>query len=471
VLIVDDEESIRITLREFLRKDGYEVKTAGDVGAAQAILAGDHVDIVVTDVVLPRTSGVELLHALRSASPDIQVILMTGDPNVETAREAVRAGASDYLSKPICKSAILRAVGHAASIKELSDQRRRLQEENLAYQHDLERRVEERTKALREKEQMLASVLSAAPVGIGILEGRTVRFVNRELCEMVGRAEAEMLGQDTRVLYADAAECERIDREVGCAARATGLTTAEVKWRHSNGAVLDVLLRCAPLAADGQGGPVTFAALDVTERKRAEREVVDKSRQVRMMMEGAIQAVSAALEKRDMYTAGHERRVSHLAAALARSMGYSDARVEGVQIAGYVHDIGKIAVPAEILAKPTRLNFHEFGIMKSHPEVGYEILKGIAFEWPVAQATLQHHERLDGSGYPAGLKDDQVLAEARLLGVADVVEAMASHRPYRPALGHEAALAEITAKAGVLYDPNVVKACVRLFTQEGYRLP
>jgi putative nucleotidyltransferase with HDIG domain len=183
-------------------------------------------------------------------------------------------------------------------------------------------------------------------------------------------------------------------------------------------------------------------------------------------MDGIIHAMSLVVETRDPYTAGHQRRVADLAAAIARTMGLSEWAIRGIRVAGLLHDVGKLSVPSEILTKPGKLNQTEFDIIKSHSQVSYNILEMIEFPWPVKQAILQHHERLDGSGYPDGLSGDDVILDARILGVADVVEAISSHRPYRPALGLEYAMKEITSKKGTLYDPEVVDACVKLFKDE-----
>jgi len=180
-------------------------------------------------------------------------------------------------------------------------------------------------------------------------------------------------------------------------------------------------------------------------------------------------ALGSALEKRDPYTAGHQEQVSKIACAIAREMDMNQDRLEGLRIAGLLHDIGKIYVPSDILTKPSKLSLHEFGIIKAHPEVGYDILKGIRFPWPVAQMVLQHHERQDGSGYPNGLQGDQIILEAKILAVADVVEAMSSNRPYRPALGMGKAIAEIYQHRGKIYDPDVVDACLSLF-DKGFKL-
>jgi putative nucleotidyltransferase with HDIG domain len=179
-------------------------------------------------------------------------------------------------------------------------------------------------------------------------------------------------------------------------------------------------------------------------------------------MEGIISAVSAVVESRDPYTAGHQRRVAELARAIAGEMGLSDWHQKGMHIIGLLHDVGKIAVPAEILSKPGKISQYEFNIIKNHSQVGYDILEKVEFPWPVAKAILQHHERVNGSGYPYGLVGEGIALEARILGVADVVEAMSSHRPYRPAIGLQSALSEIRKQAGILYDPEVVEACLRL---------
>jgi putative nucleotidyltransferase with HDIG domain len=180
--------------------------------------------------------------------------------------------------------------------------------------------------------------------------------------------------------------------------------------------------------------------------------------------------MALTVEARDPYTAGHQRRVADLARAIAEEMGLSKERIEGIRVAGGLHDIGKINIPAEILGKPGRINNMELGLIKMHPQVGYNILKGIEFPWPVAQIVLQHHERMDGSGYPQGLVGGDIVLEARILAVADVVEAMSSHRPYRPAHNIDKALEEISQNSGILYDPEVADVCLRLFTEKGFKL-
>jgi HD-GYP domain-containing protein (c-di-GMP phosphodiesterase class II) len=209
---------------------------------------------------------------------------------------------------------------------------------------------------------------------------------------------------------------------------------------------------------------------DITERIKAEAKLRDSLDGLRKALSGIIQVLSAVSEKRDLYTAGHQRRVANLARDIGQEMGLTADRAEGLRLAGIIHDIGKVSIPAEILSKPASLTNLEFEMIKSHSKVGHDILDDIDFSWPIATMILQHHERMNGSGYPQRLKGDDILLEARILAVSDVIEAMASHRPYRPALGIEAALREIEKNRGVLYDPTVVSACLTLFREKGYAL-
>jgi PAS domain S-box-containing protein len=208
---------------------------------------------------------------------------------------------------------------------------------------------------------------------------------------------------------------------------------------------------------------------DITERKRSE-EILQKSYdQLRETLIATVNTLASTIEMRDPYTAGHQRRVTLLACAIAEEMGLTEDQFDGLRMAGLIHDLGKINVPAEILSKPGRINEIEFNIIRYHPQICHDILKTIELPWPVAKIVLQHHERLDGSGYPQGLKGDQIMLEAKILAVADVVEAMASHRPYRPALGITLALEEISKNRGVLYEPAVVDACKKIFKEKKFR--
>ena len=212
--------------------------------------------------------------------------------------------------------------------------------------------------------------------------------------------------------------------------------------------------------------------VQVTERTaqlcKSTEELKQSLEKLHNSMEGIIQVIALTVETRDPYTAGHQRRVAELSGTIAQEMELPTGKVEGLRMAAMIHDLGKINVPTEILIKPTKLSDIEFSLIKVHAEVGYSILKDIDFPWPVARMVLEHHERMNGSGYPNRLTGENLLIESRIMAVADVVEAIATYRPYRPALGIEKALEEISENTGILYDPEVVDTCLRLFKEKGF---
>jgi len=225
------------------------------------------------------------------------------------------------------------------------------------------------------------------------------------------------------------------------------------------------------LILDSSGKSTGFRGImrDITDRQHA-RELQESFNLMRKMLGQTIHALSVAFELRDPFTAGHHRRVSDLSRSIATQLGLSADVIDGIRISGSIHDIGKISIPSEILNKPGKLTEIEFKLVKTHSDMGYDILKNIDFPWPVAKTVHQHHERINGSGYPLGLTGKDIIIEARILAVADVVEAMASHRPYRRAIGIPAALEEIKRNNGILYDPYVVDACLTLVQTKGYLL-
>jgi putative two-component system response regulator len=329
VLVVDDESVIRDTMRQFLEREGHEVTCAEDAVAAEALIRETSVDVLVSDILMPRVSGVELMKRCREISPATKVILVTGEPRHETAAEAVRQGAFDYLTKPLNRGKLVKTVGAAMAYK-------RLEDENRDYRDHLEVHVRQRTETLT-------------------------------------------------------------------------------------------------------------------------KTLVD-----------TVETLGYAMELRDPYTAGHQRRVAEVADAISGLMGVDEERRESLRMAALVHDIGKLCIPAEILVKPTRFTLAEWNLVQQHSMTGKEILSRIDFPWPLAEIVLAHHERMDGSGYPAGIKGNEIRQEARILAVADAVEAMASDRPYRPALGLTRALAILSEERGVAYDEETADACLALFNDEGF---
>jgi PAS domain S-box-containing protein len=324
---------------------------------------------------------------------------------------------------------------------------------------------------LRASQQVLEGILNAIPVrvfwkdkdlsylGCNAIFARDAGFADPK--DIVGKDDYQMGWRDQAELY------RGDDLEViasGCSK-----VLMEEPQTTPGGGTITLLTSKMPLHdSTGNISGVLGTYMDITGRKSAEAEIRRQAEQLQRTVEGTVLAMSRVVETRDPYTAGHERRVAELAVAIGKEMGMTVAQLDALRLAGTIHDVGKIAVPAEILAKPGRLSGVEFSLIKQHPATGFDILGAIDFGHPVAELVLQHHERLDGSGYPRGLAGKDILPEACVLAVADVVEAMSSHRPYRAALGIEAALAEIREHAGVKYDAAVVAACVRLFKERGF---
>jgi PAS domain S-box-containing protein/putative nucleotidyltransferase with HDIG domain len=239
----------------------------------------------------------------------------------------------------------------------------------------------------------------------------------------------------------------------------------------SDGRRIFLLINGAPIFDEqGHVSEVIMSIDDITKFRQAEEKIQQGLKQLEKSLGDTIKAMSRIVETRDPYTAGHQDKVARLAAAIAEKMNLSEEQIRGIQMAGFIHDIGKMYIPGEILSKPGKLSSIEMQLIKTHSQTGYDIIKDIEFPWPVARIILEHHERMDGSGYPNGVLNNDILPEARIIAVADVVDAMASHRPYRPTLGIGAALGEIEKNRGVLYDSGAVDACLMLFREEGFQL-
>ncbi len=313
--------------------------------------------------------------------------------------------------------------------------------------------------------QTLWSLVHGSPLAIFAVDREATILVWNPAAErMFGWDEQDVLGQINPIVPEGRGEEFRQLRERAIAGEV--YTGMEVRVRKKDGLPVDISVSTAPLRHE-TGVIVGLMAIvaDISERKRMEdalRESLQKSRRV---FDETIHALASAVEKRDPYTAGHQQRVARLASAIASEMGLPPDQIDGIRTAAIVHDIGKLSVPVEILSKPGQLSEAEQSILKIHPQAGYEILDGIEFPWPIASIIKQHHERLDGTGYPLGLQEKEILEEARILSVADVVEATASYRPYRPANGIAAALEEIRRYKGTRYDPVVVNACIALFNK------
>ncbi|HUH65943.1 MAG TPA: HD domain-containing phosphohydrolase [Syntrophales bacterium] len=327
--------------------------------------------------------------------------------------------------------------------------------------------------SLRQAEAEYRSIFENAQEGIfrASLEGRFI-IANQALASMLAYSSPrELMSSVTDIphkLYVNPDEHEVLREMIKDYGPTKGF---ETQYYQKDGARIWVSINMRAVRdTDGQMLHYEGIVQDITVRKKAEEDRKWNLARLRQTVQATIQAMAMVVEARDPYTAGHQRRVAELAQTIATEMGLSPDRIDGIRMMGAIHDIGKISIPAEILSKPTKLNDMEFGLIKAHARAGYDILKEIEFPWPVAEIILQHHEKLNGTGYPQGLKGDEILLEARIVGVADKVEAMASHRPYRPALGLDEALGEISQNRGTLYDADAVDVCMRLFHEKNYQM-
>jgi PAS domain S-box-containing protein len=332
--------------------------------------------------------------------------------------------------------------------------------------HDItdRKRYEE---ALRASEERHRTIIQTAMDGFWVtdMQGRLLE-VNEAYCRMSGYSAQELLAM--RISRLDAAETEDHTAAHIQKVIAQGEDRFEARHRRKDETLYDVEVSVQYRSA--QDGRLVVFLHDITERKLADKQLQDTLESLRKAVGATVQVMVSAVETRDPYTAGHQIRSADLARAIATEMGLPQEKIDGIRMAGSIHDIGKLSIPAEILSKPKKLTEIEFSLIKEHSQKGYEMLKDVESPWPLAQIVYQHHERMDGSGYPRNLKGDDILMEARILAVSDVVESMASHRPYRPALGIEAALEEIENNKGKLYDADAVAACLRLFREKVYQL-
>jgi PAS domain S-box-containing protein/putative nucleotidyltransferase with HDIG domain len=322
---------------------------------------------------------------------------------------------------------------------------------------------------LVEGERRFRGMIEQTLSGVYVAAAGRVVYANPRLEAILGYGRGQLIGIDPLSLVDDH-DLEEARRLMTSVQSGDGGVSGSIKVRRKDGSRIVVGLHATLGSWDSAPADIVMAQ-DVTESKRAEEEIAAYVVRLEGTMRGTLQAVANMVDLRDPYTSGHERRVGIIAGDIAKEMGCPAEKCEHLNLIGLVHDIGKIAIPAEILSKPAKLTQLEYSLIMSHAEKGYEILRDVDFPLPIAEIIRQHHERMDGSGYPRGLKGDEIQMEARIIAVADVIEAMASHRPYRPSLGIDAALAEIEAHRGSWFDPTVVDAALRLVREKGYVLP
>lgn len=448
VLILEDTPTDAELMERELHKAGlvFTAKRVETRDAFVSALEEFHPDIILSDYHLPDFDGMAALKMVRHDHPEVPVVIVTGTLADIEAVDLLRAGAKDYVLKD--RMARLAPAVERSVSAELGIRARKAAE-----------------KALRESEVKFRNLVESTNDWIWEMNEQDVYtyaspqvrdLLGYSVDEVIGRTPFELMPPDEAARVKAAFEAIKRERK--------SFRYLENANLHKDGRLVSMETSGAPVV-DAQGVFRGYRGIDrdITERKEAERERRASAEKLEHALMQTIEAIAATVEVRDPYTAGHQRRVAALASAIAGEMGLPEEKIRGLYLAATIHDLGKIHLPAEILSKPGYLSAVEYELVKTHPQTGYNIIKDVEFPWPIARIVLQHHERLDGSGYPLGLKGDGILPESRILSVADVVEAMSSHRPYRPGLGLGAALEEISMKRGILYDPAAVDCCLALF--------
>jgi len=442
VLLVEDSEDDALLVIRELKKGGYEpeyerVETAE---AMRTVLSEKTWDVILCDYNLPRFNGLDALNLCQEGGIDVPFIIVSGTIGEETAVEAMKAGAHDY----VMKDRLSRLV--PAIERELRETESRLQR--------------------KQAEKLYKTLAESSLSAVFIVQDGKFRFINTSAINYAGYSSEEIIGKSADAIV-HPEDKEMVKERGRKMLHDKDMTPFEYRMVTREGDIRWIMQIVSSIEYEGKRS-ILGNAIAITGLKRAEedrRQSIDK---LRKMLGATVQAMAVAVETRDPYTSGHQEQVSRLARAIGQEMGLPEDRIEAIHMSAIIHDIGKIYIPAEILSKPGKLSDMEFQMMKKHPEVGYNILKNIEFPHPIAVIVYQHHERLNGSGYPRGLTGKDILLEARIGGVADVIDAMAAHRPYRAAVGIEEAMSEISQNRGFLYDPLVVNACLKLLREKGF---
>lgn len=545
ILVVDDNAENRYLLEVVFRAHGHEVVSAANgLEALEKLEQEDHIELIVSDILMPKMDGYRLCRACRQQASlkNIPFVFITAAYTDEKdERFALTLGADRFVRRPIEPDALMaiidgviaeyRTAGARPPAVPAKEETRYLAEYGERVQSQLEQKVRELESEIAKRQRVERALRTLSACNEALVRATDESQLLQEMCRLivevggfrlawVGFAEHDAAKSVRPVAqcgdesgYLQTAGITWADTERGRGPTGTAIRTGAPQvnqdvahdermapWRAEAlergyassvalplanaagvfGALMiyaqepdafnaDEVALLTELASDLAYGVIALRTRAERDRAVAERaEYLDK---IRRNFEETIEALAALVETRDPYTAGHEKRVAALATAVGKELGLPDDQIDGLHVAGSIIDVGKVGVPTEILTRPGALVDVEFDLVKVHAQAGYDILRAIDFPWPVATMVLQHHERLDGSGYPQGLKGDEILLGAKILAIADVVESMASHRPHRAALGVDAALDEITAHRGTLYDPPAVDACVRLFKEKAFTFP
>jgi PAS domain S-box-containing protein/putative nucleotidyltransferase with HDIG domain len=441
ILLVEDDRITSKLIQKYITDLGYRV-TAAVASGEEALkqIEMHEPDLVLMDINLQgEFDGIEYAKNInfRFATPFVYI---TSSSDISTIERAKESNAYGYIIKPFDKKD-LRAVIEMALLR-----------------HDLDMKMQE-------SENRVSTILNTIIDSVVVYdENGKIDYVNNSSAILLDKSKSELMGRPIS---------EIIKISVDPKMEGEGFAPMSMSYVEFNNYLttgtgkIPVDFTSTPIRGeDGRKKGAVLLIKNITQQVEYDKKIKDSLEALLRTMYGTIEAMTKAVETRDPYTAGHQKKVADIAREIAKKMGLNREVIESVNLAGQIHDLGKIAVPAEILSKPGRISESEFNLIKSHPQLGYDILKNIDFPWPIAEIVLQHHEKLDGTGYPRGLKGDEIIIEAKILAVSDIVEAMASHRPYRAALGIDLALEEINRLAGTGLDRDVVGACVKIFEDE-----
>jgi len=450
VLVADDDAAIRKRIEKVCVELGWEVDTAASGQEALETLKNGPHQIFVIDIKMPGPSGIDLARVIMKQEEAPAILILTGYAELEKAVQSMKEGIFDYLQKDsVDLFQMQRILKHAAEYHE-----------SLLWSRRIRREREKAFRDIDEANKKFQSIVELSRDLIFILDARTgqIEDCNATVYDCLGYSREELL----RLPFARLADGQLVP-----SALAESSTLFELTLQDKEGNSFPVEISSSRVGLES-GEYLILIARDITDRKRLENERQQIHERIHRTLTQTINMVASLVEKRDPYTAGHQKRVSELSVGIAKGLGMDEYQIEGIRLGGLIHDIGKIYVPGEILSKPGRLNEIEFNMIKLHTQVGGDIVREVDYPWPITQIVSQHHERLDGSGYHQGLTAESISIEAKIIAVADVVEAMASHRPYRPALGIEAALTEIREKKRIWFEPEIVDICVYEIQTKGF---
>ena len=447
ILIIEDNPADTRFVKEALAEGNigaYDLQYADSVSDGLKKISEEDFYIVLLDLSLPDSTGLETITSISEKNKGSPLIILSGTDNLEIAIKSLSMGAQDYLVKgQFDGNVLIRSIRYAVERKNI----------------EADRKLFEETLIKAAKGWRVTFDAMKEAISVTDLEGRIMR-ANKTMSIMVNKNFKEILGNTCRDLLFDIEHPQDV-----CPLELAKLSKKREIRIFKTG---DKFIECIvdPILDENNNVISTVHILtDITDIKKSEEEIKESLSRIKRTFEQTIKAFSLLVEVRDPYTAGHQKRVSETAVAIAKDLGLTGEAIEAIRLASLIHDIGKISIPASILSKPGKLTDIERAMIETHPVTGYDIVKEIDFPYPIAKIILQHHERINGSGYPGGLKGDGIMIEAKIIAVSDVIEAMSSHRPYREAHTLKESFGEISKNKGILYDQDVVDSCIKLFNK------